>query len=184
MEWTAEKIADLKTNEIKVLRENAAKRSAQKTLDLCDAELTRRRAIRTKRSNSFKQTHIGESVHGFHFVCPTEKGITRNSDGTVWTGTWVVDKHHAECAMKIGGYVALHLTKSKPSYLQGIVRDWRIREREATYAEGQLVKTKFGIDFLIELSEQPLEWQGDGSGEKGYYYGEPTTSDVWDSSAV
>jgi hypothetical protein len=80
--------------------------------------------------------------------------------------------------MKIGGYVALHVAKSKPSYLQGIVRDWRIQEREPTYSEGQLVKTQFGIDFLIELTGEPLEWHGDGSGEKGYYYGEPATSGV------
>ena len=79
------------------------------------AELARRSGTRTRRPNSYKQTHVGETVHGFHFVCPTEKGITRNSDGTVWTGTWVVDKDHAERATKIGGYVALHAGKSKPA---------------------------------------------------------------------
>jgi hypothetical protein len=61
----------------------------------------------------------------------------------------------------------LHVTKSQPSYLQGILRDWRIQEPEPTYSEGQLVKTKFGIDFLIALTHEPLNWQGDGSGEKG-----------------
>ena len=178
LEWTAEKIVELTTPEIKVLRENAAKRSAQRTVDLCEAELARRSGTRTRRPNSYKQTHVGETVHGFHFVCPTEKGMTRNSDGTVWTGTWVVDKNHAERAMRIGGYVALHAAKSKPSYLQGVVKNWRIQAREPEYAEGQTVKTKFGIDFLIELTDKPLEWQGDGSGEKGYFYGERSCSDL------
>jgi hypothetical protein len=177
LEWTAENIAGLTVDQVKALRENAAKRSSQRTVDLCEAELARRPAFRTERPNSHKQSHIGETVHGFHFVCPTEKGITRNRDGTVWTGTWVVDKKHAEGAMKIGGYVALHVAKSERSYLQGIVRDWRVREREPTYAEGQPVKTKFGIDFLIELADEALEWRGDGSGEKGYFYGNRRDSD-------
>jgi hypothetical protein len=177
LEWTTENIAGLTVDQVKALRENAAKRSAQRTVELCEAELARRRASHTKRQNSQKQNHIGETVHGFHFVCPTEKGITRNRDGTLWTGTWVVNKNHAERAVKIGGYVALHIAKSERSYLQGIVRDWRVGEREPTYSEGQLVKTKFGIDFLIELTDEPLEWQGDGSGEKGYFYGERSDSD-------
>jgi len=172
LEWTAENVTGLTLDQVKALRENAAKRSAQRTVDLCDAELTRRRAGQTKRTNSQRRTHSGETVHDFHFVCPTEKGITRNSDGTIWTGTWVVDQNHAGRAAKIGAYVALHVAKSNLSYLPGIVKDWRNREREPTYSEGQLVKTKFGIDFLIALTDKPLEGQGDGSGEKGYFYGE------------
>jgi hypothetical protein len=177
LEWTAERIAGLTADQLKALRHNAAKARAQRTVDLCDAELARRRVARTRRPNSYRQTHLGETVYGFHFVCPTEKGITRNLDGTVWTGTWVVDRNHAERAVRIGGYVALHTTKSNLSYLQGIVRDWRIQEREPTYSEGQHVKTKFGVDFLIELTGEPLEWQGDGSGEKGYFYGARSGSD-------
>jgi len=161
--WTAEKIAGLGVDQVKDLRGNAAKRGAQGIVDLCDAELVRRRARRrTKRSNSSKQIHNGETVHGFHFVCPTEKGITRNQDGTIWTGTWVVDKNHAKRAAKIGAYVALHVAKCQPSYLQGFVRDWRGQEREPTYADGRLVKTKFGIDFLIELTTSL--WNGTGMG--------------------
>jgi hypothetical protein len=102
LEWTAEELVELTIDEVKILRENATKRSEQKTVDLCDAELARRRALRIKRPNSDKPTHVGENVHGFHFVCPTEKGITRISDGTVWTGTCVVDKNHAKRAAKIG----------------------------------------------------------------------------------
>ena len=97
-----EKIAELTVDQVKALRENAAKRKAQETVDLCDADLGRRKALRGKRTKTFNQTHIGEAFNGFHFVCPDEKGITRNSDGTVWTGTWVVNSTHADCAVKIG----------------------------------------------------------------------------------
>src|SRR5262249_19329905 len=56
--WTAEKIAGLGVDQVKDLRGNAAKRGAQGIVDLCDAELVRRRARRrTKRSNSSKQIH-------------------------------------------------------------------------------------------------------------------------------
>lgn len=144
MEWTAESIVGLTVDQVKALRDNAVKRKAQRTVDLCNADLARRSARRTKPANAVQQTRKGEVVHGFHFVCPDEKGLTRNRDGTVWTGTWVVDTAHVERAVKIGAYVALHVAKSEPSYLQGIVRDWRTRERERSYAEGQLVKTKFG----------------------------------------
>jgi hypothetical protein len=176
LEWTAESIARLTVDQVKALRENGAKRKAQPTVDLCEADLARRNALRTKRPKAFP--HIGEVVRGFHFVCPDEKGVTRNPDGTVWTGTWVVDKNHAERAVKIGGYVALHVAKSEPSYLQGVVRSWRTHEREPSYAEGQLVKTKFGVDFLIDLTNESLEWHGDGSGEKGYFYGERSGTDA------
>jgi hypothetical protein len=85
---------------------------AQRTVDMCDVDLAWRNPLRTKRLKAVKHAHIGEVVHGFHFVCPTEKGLTRNSDGTIWTGTWVVDRDHAERAVKIGGYVVLHVAKS------------------------------------------------------------------------
>jgi hypothetical protein len=178
LEWTADRIAELTVDQVKVLRDNAAKSKALRTVDLCDADLARRNPRRTQRLKAGKQARFGGVVHGFHFVCPDEKGITRNPDGTVWTGTWVVDKIHAERAIKVGGYVALHVTKSEPSYLQGVVRHWRTHKREPAYAEGQLVKTQFGVDFLIELTDQPVQWHGDGSGEKGYFYGEPSLSDA------
>ncbi|MGA8759869.1 MAG: hypothetical protein WB611_26840 [Stellaceae bacterium] len=171
MEWTAESIAALTVAQVKALRENAAKRDAQGLVGLCDADLGRRNPLRASRKG-FEAIRAGQTVQGFHFVCPTKKGIMENPDGTVWTGTWVVDKNHAERAVKGGGYIALHVAKSEPSYLQGVIKSWRTRERERAYAGGQLTKTRFGIDFLIELTDRPLQWYGDGSGEKGYFYGD------------
>jgi hypothetical protein len=176
VDWTAERIADLPTDGVKNLRENASRLGEISVLTLCDAELARRAPSREKPARVTKVTaeaRDGQGVVGFHFVCPQGKGVTRNSDGTVWTGTWVVDKIHAERAARIGAYVALHTAKSEPSYLQGVVKDWRKMEREQEYADGRPVKIEFGVDFLLETTNESYEWKGDGSGEKGYVWSAP-----------
>jgi len=175
---SAEDIARRTKDEVRAIRKNAARLGATSTVELCDADLAQRASAKVSRSKKLTPASPDHVVLGFHFVCPTEKGLTRNPDGTLWTGTWVVDKTHAERASKIGAYVALHEAKSKLSYLQGTVKDWRNQKREQAYAEGQRVKTERGIDFLIQLTNKPLQWHGDGAGEKGYYYGEVSSSDV------
>jgi hypothetical protein len=176
IDWTVEQIAALPTDRVKILRENASRLGETLVLTLCDAELSRRAPRREKTpriTNVTAESRHGQNVVGFHFVCPQEKGVTRNSDGTVWTGTWVVDKMHAERAARIGAYVALHTAKSELSYLQGVVKDWRKMEREQEYADGRPVKIEFGVDFLLELTDEPYDWKGDGSGEKGYVWNTP-----------
>lgn len=176
IDWIAERIAALSTEGVKNLRENAERLGETSVLTLCDAELSRRVPNREKAprvTNVTTEDRHGQVVVGFHFVCPQEKGVTRNSDGTIWTGTWVVDKRHAERAVRIGAYVALHTGKSELSYLQGVVKDWRKTGREQEYAEGRPVKIEFGVDFLLEMTNEPYTWNGDGSGEKGYVWGTP-----------
>jgi hypothetical protein len=174
VDWTLEKIAKLSVDDVKSLRSNASNKKVQKVVELCDAELARRAPAQQKKSTTgARQSIHGRAVSEFHFVCrPKDKGVIRNSDGSLWTGTWVVDRKHAERGAKTGAHVALHLAKSEPSYLQGIVKDWRRSEREEEYAEDKPVQTEFGIDFLIEPINQPLVWKGDGAGEKGYAYSE------------
>lgn len=169
-EWTAERIAQLNQDDIKALRENATRYKRGAIIELCDAELASRRPQRAKKVGNTRRSDR-DVVHGFHFVCSNEQGVTRNIDGTVWTGTWVVDKIHAERATKIGAYVALHASRSDPSYLQGIVRDWRPRKRAPQYADDRPARIPFGVEFLIELINEPKQWQGDATGEKGYWYG-------------
>jgi hypothetical protein len=176
VDWPPERIAELATDAIKALRKNAIRLGQNSVLTSCDAELLRRAPTREKAPRFAKvpaESRRGQVVIGFHFVCPQEKGVTRNSDGTFWTGTWVVDKVHAERAPKIGAYVALHTSKSESSYLQGTVKDWRKSERDREYAEGRPVNIEFGIDFLGEMTNEPYSWKGDGSGEKGYVWGPP-----------
>jgi hypothetical protein len=94
--------------------------------------------------------------------------VEKNQDGTIWSGTWVVNVDHARRALEKGSYVALHVTKSSPSYLQGIVKCWRRNKRKDPAS-----KIKCGIDFLLhELNDVPVAWRGEGTGEKGYYYGD------------
>jgi hypothetical protein len=173
IEWTAERIATLPVDQVKALRENATRLGDDVVADLCIADLARRAPDRRKSHDVTKTASRSRNgvVLGFHFVCPGEKGVTRNPDGTFWTGTWVVDARHAERGSKNGAYVALHAAKSEPSYLQGIIRDWRRAPRESEYAEGREVKIESGIDFLLEPTNENYKWQGDGAGEKGYAWG-------------
>ena len=172
IDWPRERIAGLPLEGVKTLRENAARRGETEVIERCDAELAARAPVRKKspRVNGPQSPHRGEVVIGYHFVCPREKGVTTNPDGTIWTGTWVVDKEVAEPSSRIGAYVALHAAKSEASYLQGIIKDWRSTKRDREYAEGKPVKIEYGIDFLLEPTNEPYQWKGDGSGEKGYVW--------------
>jgi hypothetical protein len=170
--WTAEKIAAKSNDEIKILRENAIKHGAHDVLTLCDEELLKRvpppKSARTVQS---KRNRRNTPVIGYHFVCrPEEKGVTRNSDGTAWSGTWVVSETQVEKSLSVGAYVALHLSHAEPSYLHGNIKAWRRSRREAEYAEGQEVKTPVGTDFLLELTGERLPWRGEGTVERSYVY--------------
>lgn len=181
MEWNQETISKLASDKIKSLRENAKKLREQAIVDLCDLELLKRAPIKAKKAPSSKSKQNSRPdgvVAGFHFVCPGEKGVTRNTDGTIWTGIWVVDKAHAEKALKVDAYVALHTAKSEPSYLQGKIKDWRAKKRERQYADDRLVKIEDGIEFQFSPTHEPYTWHGDGSGEKGYYWIFPVREDT------
>jgi hypothetical protein len=170
IEWTTEKIAKESDKGVKSLRNNAAKLGNQEVVTLCDAELIRRKPapIKRERPEGADETRIGQYVSEFHFVCPNELGVTRNQDGSIWTGTWVVATANAKAGEKFSSLVALHTTKAELSYLQGTIKAWRKMPREPRYAEDQLVKTNFGIDFLFDPVNTPIPWKGEGSGEKGY----------------
>jgi hypothetical protein len=170
IQWTADRIASLKTEEVKSLRSNAAKKGDEETIALCDADLVRRNPPKVKqpRPNSAKESRAGQFVSEFHFVCPSELGVTRHQDGLVQSGTWVVSETEAEAALRYGAIIALHSSRAERSYLQGTIRRWDKRRREQKYADDQLVKTRQGIDFFFEPTATPLPWVGDGAGEKGY----------------
>jgi hypothetical protein len=73
-----------------------------------------------------------KTVVGYHLVCrPEEKGVTRNADGTVWSGAWVIAEKQAERLLRAGAYVALHASHGEPSYLHGIIKAYRRNNREA-----------------------------------------------------
>jgi hypothetical protein len=120
----------------------------------------------------------GQFVSCFHFVCPEEKEVTRNQDGTIWSGTWVVSEENAEMSLRHGGHVALHASRAEPSYLRGLIRGWRKSQRKGEYADGVPVKTQYGIDFLLEPTNEQLSWVGDATGEKGYEWSSASDADT------
>jgi hypothetical protein len=172
MDWTTDRIAALSTDQIKSFRKNAFDRGATKIVEMCDLEMSRRAPVKhPPRAQGERRDRRNAPVIGYHFVCrPEEKGVTRNSDGTVWSGTWVVAEAQAERSLQVGAYVALHLSHAEPSYLRGTVQGWRRAKREDEYAEGQEVKTPIGTDFLLQLIDGQIEWRGEGTVERSYVY--------------
>jgi hypothetical protein len=167
--WSKEKLATYSTAEIQSLRDNALRLEKEDVAALCEDELAARKPARFKKNlMSTHNNHNGQYVSEFHFVCPNELGVTRNTDGTIWTGTWVVAESHAETAVKKSAFVALHAARTSPSYMQGVVLGWRRSLRQARYTGNALTQTGTGIDFLVRPSETPLKWVGDATGEKGY----------------
>jgi hypothetical protein len=175
-DWTQEQISKWPTDQVKTVRDRALLHGAQEIADHCGQILAERDATKKAAMTTQPGKRSQQNANELHFVCkPKDKGVTSNDDGTVWSGTWVVAKSQAEHVAKVKGMVCLHLARAEPSYLQGIVLDWRTAERGKTYAEdGRETKTKHGVDFLLQLTSTPLSWKGDATGEKGYGYEEPT----------
>lgn len=93
-------------------------------------------------------------VVGMHFVCRNDLNVTDYGDGTFDTGFWKVSRAH--CSMM--EYVALHESRSTPSYRQGRVIRWKVVVRD----EGPR------IVFTVRQEGPPRQWVGRATGEKGY----------------
>lgn len=89
-----------------------------------------------------------------HFVCRDDMNVVDHGDGTFDTGSWKVSRTHCDTVE----YVALHESRSRPSYRQGRVLRWRT----ITY-EGRL-----RVIFTVRADVERRLWVGGGSGEKGY----------------
>ncbi len=173
--YTQEQISRWSIDQVKLVRDRALQQGVQELVDRCNQSLSERLAAKKAPRPTQPPKRSRQNANELHFVCkPNGKGVTFNNDGTAWSGTWVVGRLQAEHVAKIRGMVCLHLGRAEPSYLQGIVLDWRPEERGKVYAEdGRETKTKYGIDFLLKLTDAPLSWKGDATGEKGYGYEEP-----------
>src|SRR5687767_13416694 len=95
-DW-ATRIPGYSNDQVKALRNNAAKHGDLATVALCETELIRRKPPPVKRpkAQNSNESRAGHYVSEFHFVCPNELGVTTNADGTIWTGTWVVAEANA-----------------------------------------------------------------------------------------
>jgi hypothetical protein len=94
------------------------------------------------------------NVVGVHFVCDNDRNVTDHGNGTFDSGFWVVAKSHRPTIE----YLALHSSRSSCSYRQGRV----IGARDVKY--GGKIRTI----FTVQATREPLDWVGNGSGERGY----------------
>jgi hypothetical protein len=95
------------------------------------------------------------TVVGMHFVCRDDRNVMDDGNGVFVTGSWKVSPRHAETVE----YVALHTSRSDPSYRQGRVVAYYRHPRE---------QDRFVL--VASADDQPRDWQGDGTGEKGYLW--------------
>ena len=93
-------------------------------------------------------------VIGMHFVCKRGLHVVDHADGTFTTKFWKVARKHAETVE----YIALHENRSTPSYRQGRVISWSPVDHQG--------QTR--VAFIVREEDGAMNWQGGGSGEKGY----------------
>jgi hypothetical protein len=112
LEWSAEKIAQLKTlDEVKSLRDNATQRGNAAVVTLCETEIACRKPTTIKRPRSEGPVidREGQYVSEFHFVCPNKSEVQNDGSGFIRSGTWVVAETNAEAAVKYGSLIVLHV---------------------------------------------------------------------------
>lgn len=168
---TAEKLRDFDLAKLELLRANALRLGAEDVVRLCDDEIAKRPPRRTPSKRSSQDHGPRDVVTGYHFVCAQDRGVTDRGDGRFWSGSWVVASRVAEDSVRFGAYLALHETKSRPSYRQGRVLNCRtaLRGMVERLPDGGDV-TEEGIEFLVQSTDQPYDWVGTGTGEKGYLW--------------
>jgi hypothetical protein len=163
---TAESVSKYSVDELKNLRANALRLGSPEVVSLCDSELHRRKPSKKSAHKAMLGSAArGRPVRGFHFVCPKELGVTSTEGESFRTGIWAVAAAVAERAQAVGAYVALNNSKSELSYLQGVMKGWHQLERRNK-------AIPYGIEFIVDTTDTPLPWRGDGAGERGYYYGD------------
>ena len=176
--WTEERIGAMSTEAIRTLSLNADRLGAKDLVQRCAEELNRRaprKPITTPLAKSPRRT---SAVIGYHFVCKGDRGVIAQNDGGFRTGSWVVSQERVEQSLRIGAYLALHESKSEPSYRQGQIIGFQLTERSMLEAEPAKPQTLRGIEFLVEATAGSYEWVGDGSGEKGFKWFDPDVGGV------
>ena len=152
----------MELSDLHALRSNADKANAADVVAACDAELAIRIPPRRAAQKDAPKLRFTDYVAGYHFVCARDRGVQLESDGTFWTGSWIVSNQEVEKNLRYGASVALHENKAELSYRQGQLLDRRPMDR------GMINKTSLGLALRVRPTENPLFWAGAGAGEKGY----------------
>ena len=96
-----------------------------------------------------------KKVVGIHLVCRKGLSVEDLGNGYFKSGHWKI----AESSAKTAQYLALHESKNQSSYKQGIIEKWKGSEERPDR-----------IIFYVKATDEPKEWVGDGTGEKGYFW--------------
>ena len=93
-----------------------------------------------------------KKAKAIHLVCRERKNVRDESSVAFSTGFWYLARKH----LQPGLLVALHERKADPSYLQGHLDSF--------------TPEKARVVLHVNKTSDPVSWQGNGSGEKGYAY--------------
>ena len=170
--YTPERLKELDKPKIETIRSNAQRLGADDLVAMCDVELNARKPISRRAAKVPSSRHSADTVVGYHFVCGRDLGVTDLGDGRFWSGSWVVAEGNVDASVRVGAYLALHEAKAEHSYRQGKIVGYRKSPRD------MVAKRNEGIEFLVEATAQPIDWIGDGAGEKGYKWARSSTGET------
>jgi hypothetical protein len=169
--WTPEKLAAKSSKEVDAIRRNAVRLGAADLVTMCDEDLKLRAPAQKKQPRYAHSEHSGtDVVTGYHFVCARDRGVSPAEPGRFWSGSWVVAEANVRNSLKYDAYLALHESKTTPSYRQGKILEYRRSARDMLPADapGAGLRREEGIEFLVQETIEPYAWVGGGAGEKGY----------------
>ncbi|HEV7414646.1 MAG TPA: hypothetical protein VGN98_00705 [Tianweitania sediminis] len=165
--FTPETLKTFDKKKVETIRDNAVRLGADDLVAMCEEDLAARAPVARARSSSSSSTRrvsaggsasrTGDVVGGYHFVCEKDHGVIDLGDGRFWSGTWTVSDADVDKSLDAGAYLALHETKSQPSYRQGKIVGYRKAPGDDE-----------GVEFLVESQPKARAWVGAGSGDKGY----------------
>jgi hypothetical protein len=162
--WTNERIQGLSTAQIESLKVNAERMGSVELVFLCQDVMETRKSVKAALKQIKSEALDAGYVAGYHFICERARGVEHLKDGIFWSGSWVVSEANAKLSLEYGAYLSLHERKSDQSYLQGEVIDIRVAPRS------MVDKENTGIEFKVRATDQPYDWIGTGTGEKGYLW--------------
>jgi hypothetical protein len=169
--YTPDKLARESRENVETIRRNAARLGAIDLVKMCDSDLQVRPSPKSKQNRKARpKLSDTDVVTGYHFVCGRDRGVAQIRNGQFWSGSWVVAEINVKNSLKYGAYLALHESKSETSYRQGQILDYRRSPRDMLHSDklGEEAKTDEGIEFLVQETNEPYAWVGEGTGEKGY----------------
>jgi len=167
--WTAERIASLDQKALQALSDNAHRYGIEGLIQRCATELESRSPAKSSRKRVEKtRRSLSTVVVGYHFVCERGRGVTNLEGGRFKSGSWVVKEENVQESLRHGAYLALHENKAERSYRQGRIVGYDLAERDMLKGGETQPQTRIGIEFLVETTNEPYDWVGDGAGEKGY----------------